>query len=469
MNLFKNIFSGIEKIGPAPRKFLAFLVFNVTSWECLLGSVLILHARALGIAPSWVGVLTSIIPFTMLITLFMKPIAERYGSKRLMVKCWTIRLIAVSPVIFTPLAYSRWGTPGAAIILFSSVSLYCLFRSLGSIGWMPWIHEIVPDDRRGLYTGVEAMVVRLALILLGPIIYLILGEHPPLWKFSAVSVFGILLGLISLFFMRRIPGGEPYPGIHHSQRNHLAEYRQVLRDPNFRSFFLCAAVGTFAFMGYSLLVMLFMREQLAIAPGRIMLIATAGSLATALTVQRWGHVADTHGSPATMASSAALVVVCLLLFTTLQPGTFANIAVFPIVAALGLATAGFTIASGRGLLHRAHPDMRNAYSALWTAGTSIFSGSAAIITGMLLNDGTSLVYLCAFIGFAILMGGISLACLKLPESGIDHAQNVYPLFIPRRPVISMLRMCSYILRPATVKDLNTKQNSPPKPEENNKT
>ena len=100
-----------------------------------------------------------------------------------------------------------------------------------------------------------------------------------------------------------------------------------------------------------------------------MLIATAGSLATALTVQRWGHVADTHGSPATMASPAALVVVCLLLFTTLQPGTFANIAVFPIVAALGLATAGFTIASGRGLLHRAHPDMRNAYSALWTAGT----------------------------------------------------------------------------------------------------
>ena len=72
----------------------------------------------------------------------------------------------------------------------------------------------------------------------------------------------------------------------------------------------------------------------------------------------------------------------------------------------------------------------------------------------LLNEGTSLVYLCAFIGFAILMGGISLACLKLPESGIDHAINIYPLFLPRRPVISMLRMYSYILRPATVKELD---------------
>jgi MFS family permease len=454
MNMLGKIFSGLEKIGPAPRRFLSFLVFNVTSWECLLGSVLILHARALGIAPSWVGVLTAIIPFTMLITLLMKPVAERYGSKWLMIRCWTARIVAVSPIVFTPLAYAHWGTGGAAVILFSSVALYCLFRSLGSIGWMPWIHEIVPETRRGLYTGIEAMVVRIALILLGPVIYLILGEHPPLWKFSAVSAFGILLALISLAFMRKIPGGGPHPVIHHSRRNHLAEYRQVLSDPQFRPFFMCAAAGTFAYMGYGLLVMLYMREQLQIAPGRIMLITSAGSLATALTVQRWGHVADTHGSPATMASSSALVVVCLLLCTTLQPGILANIVVFPVVAILGLATAGFTIASGRGLLHRAHPDMRNAYSALWTAGTSVFSGLAAILTGFLLNEGTSLVYLCAFIGFAILMGGISLACLKLPESGIDHAINIYPLFLPRRPVISMLRMYSYILRPATVKELN---------------
>ena len=454
MASIRYIFSGLDSIGPAPRRFLVFLVFNVTSWECLIGSVLILHARALGIAPSWVGVLTAIIPFTMLITLFMKPVAERYGSKRLMIKCWTARVIAVSPIIFTPLVFARWGTSGAAVILFATVALYCFFRSLGSIGWMPWLHEIIPADRRGLYTGVEAMIVRLALIILGLIIYLILGEHPPLWKFSAVSIFGIMLGVISLVLIRNVPGGEPYSAIHHSERKHLAEYRAVLRDSNFRSFFLCAATGTFAYMGYNLLMMLFMREQLAIAPGRIMLIATSGSLATALTVQRWGRIADTHGSPATMAAAAALVFVCLLLCTTLQPGRLAAFVIFPVFAALNLATAGVMIASGRGLLHRARPELRHAYSALWTTGTSIFSGLASIMTGLVLNTGTSLVYLFSFIGFAVLMGGICLACLKLPESGIDHAVLTYPLFLPRRPVISMLRMYSYILRPARTHELH---------------
>ena len=35
---------------PGPRRFLSVLFVNVISWQCLVGTVLILHARALGIA-----------------------------------------------------------------------------------------------------------------------------------------------------------------------------------------------------------------------------------------------------------------------------------------------------------------------------------------------------------------------------------------------------------------------------------
>ena len=459
MNPLQSLISGLNKIGQGPRRFLAFLVFNVTSWECLMGSVLILHARALGIPPAWVGVLTAVIPFTMLLTLVMKPVSERFGSKRLMRICWAGRIIIISPIMTTPIAYTLWGTSGAAVVLFSSVSAYCLLRSLGSIGWMPWIHEIVPEDRQGLYTGVEAVIVRLALIVLGLIIFLILGKNTPLWKFSAVSGFGIVLGVVSLVLMQRIPGGRPHPSIHYSQRNHMREYLKVFHDRQFSLFFVCVSFGTFAYMGYSLLLMLFMRDQLGIAPGRIMLITTGGSVATALTVQRWGLIADTHGSPVTMAASAALAVVCLLLCPVLQPGLLSLVLIFPLYATLNLATAGFTVASGRGLLHRAQPDLRNAYSAIWTTGTALFSGLASILTGLLLNTGTPAVYVWAFIGFALLTAIVSLACLKLPESGIDHAITTYPLFIPNRPIISIFRMCSYVLHPTAVKELLPSKNS----------
>ena len=48
------IFSGLQELEPAPRRFLFFIVFNVVSWQCLIGPVLVLFARKIDMPPSWV-------------------------------------------------------------------------------------------------------------------------------------------------------------------------------------------------------------------------------------------------------------------------------------------------------------------------------------------------------------------------------------------------------------------------------
>ena len=50
-------------LGDAPRRFLAFLFLNIISWQSVIGTILVLHARALGIDTAYVGVLNSFMYF----------------------------------------------------------------------------------------------------------------------------------------------------------------------------------------------------------------------------------------------------------------------------------------------------------------------------------------------------------------------------------------------------------------------
>ena len=47
-------------MSPATHQFLVFVVFNVLCWQSLIGTTLVLHARALGIDAGWIGILSAL-------------------------------------------------------------------------------------------------------------------------------------------------------------------------------------------------------------------------------------------------------------------------------------------------------------------------------------------------------------------------------------------------------------------------
>jgi MFS family permease len=457
VNPFTEISRSFKAIGSGPRRFLLFLVFNVFSWQCLVGTVMVLYARALGINSAWVGILSSVLPFTMAVSLVMKPAAEKMGSKRLMLLGWTGRNIVVMPILLIPWVYGRWGTEGALLLLFSTVILFCLSRSLSVVAWLPWIHEIVPENQRGTFISLQMLVIRGVGIVFGPMIFFFFGRDvsPALWKFAAVNLFGIICGFVSIPLMIRIPGGEPFPAQTNNTSSHIEDYRAVFRDRQFRNFMIWAALGTGVSFGQVMLMALYMRDFLGISDGLNVFTVSIGGLAAALTVQRWGAVADSHGSPTTMAAASGLAAVALALISAVSPGGWAVYMMIPLYAVLTLATAGFFVASRRGLLHRTKDHLRNAYSAVWLTCTTFCAGISFIIIGMFLKQNTDTMYILTCLGYALFAGIISIGCVYLPESGIDYAENTYELFDPSRPFFSLMRMCSYVLTP-TVKTSNDK-------------
>lgn len=434
----------LNALDPGPRRFLAFLFLNVLSWQCLIGPVMVLHARALGINSGAVGVLYSLLFFAGVLGVLTKGLAERYGSKRVLMAGWTARNLLVLPVVLTPWVLAWWGAGAAAVLLFVTAGLFSMTRALAGIAWSSWLHEIVPPSQLGSYFAAETVMTRLLAVAFGVFAFFVLGHQPPVWRFAAVAALGVAFGLLSIRVLRRVPGGGPSA---HGGEPVWGGFGAVLRDRTFMGFLGCVAWCGFVYVGQGLLVLLLLRDQLLLGPGLILLLTTCGNLLAVPTTTRWRRIADRHGSTVVMAANGLLAVGCLIVIACLRPGHAPLLVVAAVCALLPVAESGNYVAGYRGYMLRMKPELRHAANAVWSAGTAVPSGISAVLMGFWLRGGTTGHYVLAAWGYAaIMLAGIGL-CLRIPEPTVDQGGKASAVHDPRRPVRSLLRMLRYVLRP----------------------
>lgn len=434
----------LEALDAGPRRFLAFILLNVLSWQCLIGPVLVLHARALGVDRGSVGVLYSLLFFAGVLGVLTKGLAERYGSKRLLMAGWTARNLLVLPVVLTPLVMLKWGAGPAAVLLFVTSGLFSMTRALAGIAWLSWLHEIVPPAQLGRFFAAETVVTRLLAVAFGVFAFFVLGRNPPLWRFAAVAGLGVSFGLLSIRVLRRVPGGGPAAG---GGEVAWSGFREVLRDRMFMGFLGCVAWFSFVYVGQGLLVVLLLRDELSLGPGLILLLTTCGNVLAVSTSTRWRRIADRHGSAKVMATAGLLVVLCLIVIGCLPGGRAPLVLVAAVCALLPVAESGNYVAASRGYMLRMRPEMRHATNAVWGAGTALPGGISAVMMGFWLRSGLTGHYVIAAWGYALIMLIGVWLCLRLPVPDLDRDGGASALHDPRRPIGSLLRMLQYVLRP----------------------
>ena len=74
-------------------------------------------------------------------------------------------------------------------------------------GWLPWLHEIVPEKERGTYFGAEVSVAHCVSVFAMLVLGFTLEGDPSLTRFLAIYGFGLAAGFASVYFMSRVPGG----------------------------------------------------------------------------------------------------------------------------------------------------------------------------------------------------------------------------------------------------------------------
>jgi MFS-type transporter involved in bile tolerance (Atg22 family) len=453
----------IRMLPPGPRRFLAFNFINVLSWTSLLGTVLVLHATALGISSAAIGALNSILNFACILGIFTKTLAERIGSKRLLLGGWTLRNLMAAPIVLVPLVRRFFGFMPAAVLLFACITLFCIARALSNIAWASWLHEIVPPKHLGRYYTVESVMTRVLMLLCGVVCFLVFSgssstpspdnpDYAELWRFAAISGFGVTMGLVSTRVLRNVPGGMPPEPDARGEVPH-ASFRAVLHDRMFLSFLLCSAFFSSLYTGAAVMIPLLLRLHFKLGTGTVLLLTSLGNLLAVATTPRWRRVADRHGSPVTMLANGVLFAMCMGVFgllAYLRPARAPLWILFPICALVPVADSGNAMATSRGFMLRVTAENRHACNAIWNAGTQTLCGTASIATGLLLRGGDAgmhLRYASVAWCFALLMLATGWFALRVRVPEGDAQPGPSPIYNPAHPLQSIYRIIPYVLAP----------------------
>lgn len=409
------IISGLRELDSAPRRFLLFIAFNVVSWQCIIGPALVLIARKIDMPPSWVGFLISFTPLSTVLVVCTAQLVTRFGPKHVMLTAWTLRNLITCIVFLMPLAIAWHGQRAGWYVLMAATLGFCLMRAIGAGGWVPWLHEVVPDGQRSVYFASEAGITQLLNIVVMALQALILLGVPGLDRYLWIYAVGISAGFISVTWMYRVPGGAGIDG-HISWLDVYRPYRKAIADKQFVIYVLIASLGLAALSWLAASQVLYLRDSLHITSKSIMVIMALGSVGVVLTVKYWGRFAEFNGSGPCMFLSIiahSLLMLALLVLYPEAPWTLWLIG--PALILANIFNIAFNVAANRGMLNNIKADSRVGYSNVWTVSTSIAMGVPPILAGYAIDHMGIWGFRTCFIVAAlsgIVTGVLSLAVIR---------------------------------------------------------
>ncbi len=376
----------LRELDSAPRRFLVFSVFNVISWQCIAGPMLVLLGRKVGMPASWIGMLLSFLPFSMVLLIATVPLMHRFGCKRLMLATWLLRNLAACLAFAMPWAMAAWGVRGGWYVLLASVLAFCVMRAAGVGGWFPWLHSLLPVRQRGAYFSAEASVVQIVTVAVGIIQAQLLSGDASLGRYLFVYSIGVAAGIFSLLLMGRIPYDESIE-VEAQEHAGLRSHWQALHDRNYIHFIANAAVSYFAMSWLTSIMVLYMRDILNLSSQSILIHTSIGSLAILLTIRSWQKFAEYNGDTAAISSSLAATGLSATCFLVLIPGTTWIGVALPVSVILAYVfTAAYNMAVQRSMMNLVPESERMGYMNVWVIGTSLAQGCAPILAGKIIDQ-----------------------------------------------------------------------------------
>lgn len=434
------VFSDIMRLDARARRFLFFTGCNVASWQCIVGPVLVLFARKLDMPASWVGVLLSFMPLSMVVTIATVPIVNYFGPKRLMLLTWMLRNTFMCSVFLMPWVIAHYGSQGAWYLLAVATLGFCLIRALGVGGWFPWLHEVVPQTQRGGFFSAETAIAQAVNVIVVFGQSLILSGEPGLNRFFVIYAVGISAGYLSLYLMSRVPGGEA-TGERFTLKDSVLSYGVALRSRPFLIFVLIAATGYSIVAWLTSSVVLYMRDGIGWSSWHILIVMALSSVGVFFTISRWGRFAEHGGSGHTMALTLVGHSASAGFFLLLTPGSPWTLYLLPVaLVAATIFSASFYMAGHRAMLNYTQEEGKVGFTNLWILGVSLAMGVTPILVGQVINRLGFAGYQVCFLIAAVPGLACALASQLLVRDGPRPGPADPRLISPALPIRTLLRI-----------------------------
>jgi MFS family permease len=441
-----SFIKNIRDLPTAPRRFLLFSCINLISWQCIVGQVLILFGRSINMPSSWVGILISFLPLSLFLVIFSMSAVEKYGPRKVLIYTWLIRNLFASTVFAIPFAVNRWGEQAAWHILLFATLGFSMVRAFGVSAWFPWLHEVVPKSALGTYFAVETIISQALTIVIMFAIANILGMSGGTYRFYWVYFVGVTTGLISIFYIRRIPGGLR-PPLEVATHEKFSAILQALKDKKYKLFIFFIIISMSSIMWINVSSILYLRDILGFSDTKIMIFMAFGAFGITLTVRYWSKHAERYGSHKTMSILiGAHSLIAFSWFAVIPDASWTAMPALPIIIAGSVFSAGFSIVAYRGMMCLVPLENRVGYTSLWIVGISIANGIPPIIAGKLID-----IFQISGFRFCFLISGICgiLAALLWNSFRIDDEDvpisDIHLMIRPMQPLRSVSRLVWMIL------------------------
>jgi MFS family permease len=374
-----------EKLKRLPWN-IAFITTNSIAIRLtFLGSIFVLYLSELGINKTLLGTILSLLPFLNILSIFVAPRIARIGVRKVFLLSFTIRYLVWALIVFSPWVRSRFGQDVMVVGIIGIVIVFALLRMLNMVSILPWNQEFIPASIRGKFFAKRMVFANLANIVTVTLAGFFIESSEGILAFNVLFLIGVIFGLISAWEAWHFPGGGPKQ-LKKSERSVLRSIFQPLKDRNYRRFSLGIGAIILAESLFSFVV-LYMREEIGLSSGNVVLLQTGSLVGGAVTSYLWGWAADRFGSkPVLQVNMLLIALLPVLWFAMPYQSSISLYAALGIAFIQGSAQMGRFIGGSRLLYNRMVPPKKStSYMAFYNAWMGLVMGVSQLFGGVLLD------------------------------------------------------------------------------------
>jgi len=375
-----------EKIRRLPWLLWADLFNSVCALLTVFGSVFVLFLSALGIDKTRIGFILSLLPFCGLVAPFIASTVARIGFRRIFLLFWTGRKLMLALLLLTGVVHTRWGVTASFWWVTGIVFGFALCRAIAETGYYPWIQQIVPNSIRGRFMAFENTVILVAsMMVMGAASY-ILDHVEGLHGFLILIGAGVVSGFACVACYTFRPGGEPVA----PNRDEVPALTQMIgavNDRDFRRFMVSLGVTSFALAFLTPFVPLYLKDEVGLTEGNIVLLTLCSNLSGLVFSFPWGWSSDRFGSKPVMLTGLAMIMLLPVLWFLLPQKSVWSLPVTAIVSFWGgAAWIGWSTGWTRYLFVNAIKEEQSAaYTAVYYSWMGLVNGIGPLLAGRFLD------------------------------------------------------------------------------------
>lgn len=443
-----------EKIRRLPWQ-LAGNAFNMIFWvTAAYGSVFVLFLYELGLDKARIGILLSLLPFCGISAVFTAPYIARFGLKRTFLIFFAGRTLFAGGFLFTPLIIRHYEMGTAFLWVSCCIFGFALCRAIAETAIFPWAHEMIPDNIRGKFSGINSFLAQIVSIAVVAVSGYVIGRFEGINKFVYVIFGGVVAGICAVCCFFYVPGGKPVPYTA-STGAHFKDMLLSLKDANFRCYMTGLATVSVGITALIAFIPLYMKQQIGLASNTVIWLDIGIYTGALLSSFMWGWAADRFGSKPVMLSGACLMVpIPVLCFLIPRQSPFVAEIAFCTAFLLGIATIAWGIGLGRYLYVSAVPAAKKtAYMAVFYAGAGLMGGSSPLLGGYLLSACAQIdarwaffhidAYTPFFLSSFILLVFGCIILNRLRSDGAMPMRRFVSIFLQGNPILAVGTLIRY--------------------------